>query len=231
MNVSCKDRERILKEQEPAELAALNKHAEECADCRVELELWAAMSVASPLMRKSWESPELWPRIQQVLAEQAQEMQHKQTTSAFAHIWEAWIANWKPALAGAALVALTVFGLLKISVKEPLQPPMAVEEPGDATRKLMTEQAVKEIEAREAEYLKSIEKLSEIAGPQVEQPKTALMASYREKLIVLDEAISELRANIERNRFNAYLRRELVSLYQEKQKTLQEIAQGESNAR
>jgi hypothetical protein len=231
MKVECRDRERILKEQEPTELAALSKHAEECAECREELELWAAMSAAGPLMRKSWESPELWPRIQQSLAEQAQRMGGRTSANWFAHAWEVWAANWKPALAGVALVALTILGLSKVTKDNDIKPPVTVVEPTRGPRILMTEQAVKEIEAREAEYLKSIEKLSELADPQMAQPNTALMASYREKLIVLDAAISELRTNIERNRFNAHLRMELVLLYREKQKTLQEIAEGESNAR
>ncbi len=38
MNVECKDLERVLREQEPAEMAALAAHGKECAACRAELE-------------------------------------------------------------------------------------------------------------------------------------------------------------------------------------------------
>jgi hypothetical protein len=41
--------------------------------------------------------------------------------------------------------------------------------------------------------------------------------------MLIDAAIVECRANIERNRFNAHLRRELISIYQEKQRTLEDV--------
>jgi hypothetical protein len=52
-----------------------------------------------------------------------------------------------------------------------------------------------------------------------------MAAAYREKLALLDSAISEAKATVEQNRYNTYLRAELASLYQEKQKTLQEWLQ------
>jgi hypothetical protein len=56
------------------------------------------------------------------------------------------------------------------------------------------------------------------------------MMSYREKLLLLDSAIAECRAQIERNRFNARLRQELLSLYQEKQRTLQQVMKEDTHA-
>jgi hypothetical protein len=37
-----------------------------------------------------------------------------------------------------------------------------------------------------------------------------------------------MRGEIERNRFNTHLRRELLAIYREKQQTLQELMRGES---
>ena len=51
------------------------------------------------------------------------------------------------------------------------------------------------------------------------------MASYREKLTLLDAAIADLRENRAHNMLNANLNTELLSLYQEKQKTLHEVIQ------
>ena len=56
------------------------------------------------------------------------------------------------------------------------------------------------------------------------------MMSYREKLLLLDSAIAETRARVERNRFNARLRQELLSLYQEKQSTLQQVVNQDDDA-
>ena len=47
--------------------------------------------------------------------------------------------------------------------------------------------------------------------------------NYRERLAVLDSAIADLRSSIEQNRYNTHLRRELLAVYREKQKTLQEL--------
>ncbi len=89
-------------------------------------------------------------------------------------------------------------------------------------RQFLTERALREVEASEAAYIKSIDNLSRLAQPGLDD-RSPLMAAYREKLVVLDSAISEIRDAAEGNRLNAYLRAELVSLYQEKQKTLKEV--------
>ena len=49
-----------------------------------------------------------------------------------------------------------------------------------------------------------------------------MAAAYREKLTLLDSAIGELKSNAAQNRYNAYLRTELASLYGEKKRTLQD---------
>jgi hypothetical protein len=54
------------------------------------------------------------------------------------------------------------------------------------------------------------------------------VASYREKLRLLDAAIADCRAEVKKNRFNAHLRRELLAMYREKQSTLQQLMEGET---
>ena len=61
------------------------------------------------------------------------------------------------------------------------------------------------------------------AKPQLENPATALLANYHEKLLVLDSAIGELRAQAGLNPSNAQLRYQLLAMYQEKQRTLEEV--------
>ncbi|HEX2522939.1 MAG TPA: hypothetical protein VHP35_12530, partial [Terriglobia bacterium] len=68
-----------------------------------------------------------------------------------------------------------------------------------------------------------------LAAPRIDQPKSALLGIYREKLLLIDSAIEELRANIELNRFNAHLRNELLSIYREKQQTLEEVVKDEAH--
>ena len=69
-----------------------------------------------------------------------------------------------------------------------------------------------------------------MAEPRVQEADSPLMMSYREKLLLLDGAIAECRARIDRNRFNARLRRELLSLYREKERTLQQVMKEDADA-
>ena len=61
------------------------------------------------------------------------------------------------------------------------------------------------------------------AEPKLEDPSTPLMVNYKEKLMLLDDAIAECQTNIDRNRQNAHLRKQLLAIYSEKQRTLQEV--------
>ena len=65
--------------------------------------------------------------------------------------------------------------------------------------------------------------ITKLVDPKLQEATSPLLITYREKLMIIDSAIAELRASIERNRFNAHLRQELLSIYQEKQRTLQEV--------
>ena len=74
----------------------------------------------------------------------------------------------------------------------------------------------------ESAYAQSIEKLSRIAGPSLEKSPSPLAGAYREKLLVLDAEIADIKTTVENNRYNAYVQTQLSSIYREKQKTLQE---------
>jgi hypothetical protein len=217
MNVECRDLDRILRGENPAEMAALELHAATCAHCAEELALWRAISAEAPSLQKSWESPALWPRIRQALAEESQ----KPRAAAWTESLRGWLGGWRYAASVAVLLLLATAGTwLTMRRLEPREPGAPSTE-----QQLLSEQALREIEASEAAYRRSIERLEKLAAPQVQQAASPLLLSYREKLVVLDAAIDELRANAEQNPFNAHLRRELLALYQEKRKTLEEIAQ------
>jgi hypothetical protein len=85
-----------------------------------------------------------------------------------------------------------------------------------------------EVETAETAYLASIDNLSRLAASRLQSSSSPLAAAYREKLLLLDSEIAEMRGEIERNRFNTHLRRELLAIYREKQQTLQELMRGES---
>ncbi len=88
---------------------------------------------------------------------------------------------------------------------------------------LLKSSALSEVERTENAYVQAIDKLAVEAKPQLDSPETPLLANYREKLQVLDSAIDDLRAQAGDNPSNAHLRYQLLAMYQEKQRTLEEV--------
>jgi hypothetical protein len=206
MTFECGRLDDVLREGDALELAAARAHAQTCPGCRESLEGWDAISAAAPSLRQSWDSPELWPKIRKALAaEDARSLSR------------ARLARFVPltAIAATLLAAVAVWSLMH-------RPRLTPESP-DAEQRLLTERALHAVEESEAQYVASIDRLAKAAEPLASRTETPLRAAYVEKLQVLDAAIADCRAQIERNRFNAQLRRELLSIYREKQRTLEEM--------
>ena len=192
-----------------AEWAALEAHGATCAECGEELRVWKSMSTAAGELRQEWETPYLWMKIERGLAKQMS----PRPSRLRAWLNSIGLAGVKWQTAAALLVLVVVTGV----AWRILRPG-----PGHDLQGFLNKSAVSEVERAEAAYQKAIDKLEAQAKPQLD-PATPLMASYREKLLVLDNAIDELRAEAGQNPANAHLRRQLLAMYQEKQDTLQEI--------
>jgi hypothetical protein len=222
MKVECKDLERVLREQEPAEMAALTLHAKDCAACRAELEAWNELSMAAQTLQRREGTPWLWTKIRTRLEEETRAEEERKARWSFSGLWQGFAAHWQKAAVGALLLAL-----LAVNIRLWMQSPVpTVFAPGIDTaieRRLLTDKALKETEAAETAYVQSIEKLAELAQPKLAKADTPLVVNYREKLLLLDAAITECRRQAEGNKYNAHVRLELTSLYQEKQRTLQEV--------
>ncbi len=220
MNVTCNDRDRILRDAEPAALTALEAHAASCPACALELREWNELGRAARELRATWDSPALWPRIHQALAAQAVSpkmfhVKHFEFLRGFAFHWQA-------VAAALVLLALTGSGAWLL-LRRPFEPP-----PTATASPFLKSDALAEVERAEAAYIQAINKLAAEARPRIENPATPLLASYREKLLVVDAAIADLRAHMDQNRSNAHLRAELTSLLQEKKETLEAILQEET---
>ncbi len=218
MNVSCKQFDEILERQAPAELAALEEHARGCAACAGQLRLEREITAAAPGLRREWESPALWPRIERALGAEMRAAEAKRV------VMFPLSLHWQRAVAAALLLAISA-GATWMAMNTSVTPapgpaPIVINE----QQRLIQDETLREVERAEAAYMKAIDRLAQQAEPRLAQ-STPLVSNYREKLLVLDSAIAELRAQAERNRFNAHLRRELLSLYQDKQETLQQLLQ------
>ena len=228
MKIECNDRENVLREQVPAEMRALAEHAEHCADCAQELRLWNEISAAARAMHREWDSPYLWPKIRHALEAESSVGARKSAWS-LRNWWQVSAHQWQAVAALLVLALVTAAGVWYARGGRPafLSKKSNVSVTPQAQRRLLTEQAVADADTAEAAYLKSIDKLSALAEEKLDHPATPLMASYREKILLLDAAIAECRSNIDQNQSNPRLRRELLSIYQQKQRTLEEVVQEE----
>jgi hypothetical protein len=215
MNVTCNDRDRIFEDGTTAEWAALEAHAASCPVCEEEVRAWKSLSVAAKELRDYSDSPSFWPRIERALAEEeARNSQRAERKNWFSFL-VSFSPAWQTALAGALVLALAISGGWLI-----FHPPG---HKAENDKSLLQSSALKEVESAETAYEHAIDKLAADAKPQLESPATPLLANYHEKLLVLDSAISDLRAQAGMNPSNAQLRYQLLAMYQEKQHTLEEV--------
>ncbi len=213
MNISCNDRERIFLDGTPEEWMALESHAATCAACGEELRSWKNLSVAAADLHHEWDSPALWPRIAEALSQAA-----RPKNSGWRRLsgsWNFWMLQWQVAVAALLLVALTGAAVWIIANRGPRDIPQ--------DQALFNDQTVREVERAELFYERAIDKLDAQARPQLGNLATPLMASYREKLLVLDSAISDLKLQAGVNPANGHVRRQLLAMYREKQDTLEQV--------
>ncbi len=215
MQINCRDRERVFLDGSPAEWAALEFHARSCAECAEEMRAWKALSAAAEELRDYRETPALWPRIEKALVQQTETPVIRKSWLERLAFWRNIPMVWQKAMAGAVVLLLAMTaGYLY------LQPGSGK---GDPNSPLLKDRALAEVERTEREYMKAIDKLATEAKPQLETPASPLMASYQEKLILLDSAIDDLRMQAGQNPSNSHLRYQLLAMYQEKKVTLQDV--------
>jgi len=208
MTFDCKDLERAL--AVPELLPDAREHAKVCDACRRELWLWNEMSAVAPGLREAWDTPELWPKIRQTLAAQQKAARPRGLRGRL---------DWR-IMAGIAAAMATAVAVFLMTYSRPAQAPGA---PQDSD--FLTEQTLKEVEKTEAAYRASIDKLSRLAGAKLSAAENPVAIAAREKLLILDSEIANVRSAVSHNRFNAQLQADLAVLYRDKQDTLKEILQ------
>jgi hypothetical protein len=215
MNATCDDRNRIFEDGTPAEWAALEIHAATCAPCAEELHAWKSLSTAAAELRDYQDNPSLWPRIQRSLAEESTGAGQSAMRWSWRPLWQSVLLSWQIAAASALVLVLALSSSWFYLHRA--QPPQSAD--------FLKNKALIDVERAESAYVQAIDKLGAAAKPQLENPETPLLANYREKLLVLDSAIGDLRAQTGQNPSNAHLRYQLLAVYQEKQRTLEEIVE------
>jgi hypothetical protein len=175
------------------------RHAEGCAGCAERLASWNDLTSTAQSMQMTWNNDLLWPRIERALRQE-----RRRPT--------AWLRNAAAAAVLTITLGGTMFYALRVQTHE-----------AAFDRKIIGISALDDAERAERAHIAAIEKLERLAESKLEDAESPLMVSYKEKLMLLDDAIAECETNIERNRQNAHLRKQLLSMYIDKQQTLQDV--------
>lgn len=201
----CTRFEALLLDGSAEAMAEAGRHAAGCAPCAESLAIWRDLSDTAASMRTEWQSDLLWPRIERSIA--------AERPRASRRLWRA----------AAAAVVFLVLGATMIYALRMHGARAAFD------REILRLGALDEVERAEQVHVAAIGQLEKLAEQRIEDSETPLMVSYREKLMLLDEAIAECQSAIERNRQNAHLRKQLLAVYSEKQSTLEDVLREEND--
>ncbi|HKE85301.1 MAG TPA: hypothetical protein VKB50_16175 [Vicinamibacterales bacterium] len=178
-----------------------------------------ALSAAARSLHEEWETPALWPAIATRL---------RQEDLASSRRWGMPASmTWRLAAAAVLLLAVssTTWVLLRSGA-----PTRSTREVQASDERLLTDEAVAAIDRSEEQYVKAIDELTRLTKPKLDMPDSPLIVSLRDRLTAIDAAIAECRKEIDRNRFNALLRQQLLWIYQEKRRTLQQVQESDGHA-
>jgi hypothetical protein len=198
MKIQCENIDDLLLEGDLFSMQTAANHADGCQACAEKIASWNEISSVARGMQTTWQNDMLWPRIARTIRA---DKRHKQSK-----LWQI----------AAAIVLLSGVGIFAWKANETLRT-------DQFNQHILQESAVDEVEKAERAHLAAIDQLEKSAQPKLDEPATPLLVSYKEKLMLLDDAIAECQANIDRNRENAHLRKQLLAIYSEKQRTLREV--------
>lgn len=205
MKIDCTQLDDLLFDGGALALETAGRHGAGCAACAEKLADWNELSSVAGSMRTTWQNDMLWPRIERALREEK-----KRTAS-----WRWW------QIAAAVLLTVALGGTSWFALR-------ARNAEAAFDRDILRVTALDDVERAEQAHVQAIAKLEQLAEQRLEATDSPLMVSYKEKLMLLDDAIAECEAGIDQNRQNAHLRKQLLTMYVEKQQTLQDVLREDS---
>lgn len=201
MTINCTQLDDLLFDGSPLAMETAAAHARECAACAEKLADWNDISDTAQSLRAPWQNELLWPRIERALRTETSRRKPSR------RLWQIAAAIFLTVAMGATLVYA-----LRVQTHD-----AAFDED------ILRLSALDEVEKAERTHKQAIAKLEKVADAKLENSDSPLMVSYKEKLMLLDDAIAECQSNIDQNRQNAHLREQLLTMYSEKQSTLEDV--------
>lgn len=205
MNIQCSEVDTLLLEGDRFSMEIAERHGATCAACAQKLAEWNEISTTAQGMKAAWQNEMLWPRIDRALQKAVQRK-----------------SLWRPWMQVAASVA--IFAFLSVIVWTAHVRMKA----NEFDKQILRVAAVDEVERQQQALAHAIENLEKQTDTKLDDPATPLLVSYKEKLMLLDDAISQCEDAIKQNRKNAHLRKQLMAMYSEKQQTLQNVLREET---
>jgi len=198
MTVTCDTLDNLLLEGDSFSMEMASRHAQTCTSCAARLASWNEISETARGMRTTWTSDLLWPRIERALRSETR---------------RAPLSVWRIA---AAFVLLAGLGAFIWIAHQRIRA-------AEFDNAILRASALDQVEQAEKAHVAAIDRLEKLAEPKLDDASDPLLVSYKEKLMLLDAAIAECQAGIDQNQRNAHLRRQLLAIYTEKQRTLQDV--------
>ena len=198
MTITCEQLDDLLLESDQLSLEAAARHAQSCDACMQKLADWNEISSTARDFHATWDNDLLWPRIERAI--------RNERRSTRTRVWRI----------AAAILLLAAMGATVWIAQRRMHA-------ADFDRDILKMSAVDEVERAEKAHINAINHLETLASAKLDQPATPLLVSYKEKLMMLDDAIAECQTAIDKNRQNAYLRTQLLTMYSEKQRTLRDV--------
>ena len=185
---------------------AAARHAQSCEACMQKLADWNEISSTARDLHAAWDNDLLWPRIEKAI--------RNERRSTRTRVWQI----------AAAILLLAAMGATVWIAQRRMHA-------ADFDRDILKVSAVDEVERAEKAHINAINHLETLASAKLDQASTPLMVSYKEKLMMLDDAIAACQGAINKNRQNAYLRTQLLTMYSEKQRTLRDVIREEDHVK
>jgi hypothetical protein len=204
MTINCEQLDDLLLEGDQFSLEAAARHAQSCDTCMQKLADWNEISSTARDLHATWDNDLLWPRIEKAIRDE-----RRSTRTRVLQI-------------AAAFFLLAILGTTVWIAQRRMHA-------ADFDQDILKVSAVDEVERAEKAHINAINHLETLASAKLDQASTPLMVSYKEKLMMLDDAIAECQTAIDKNRQNAYLRTQMLTMYSEKQRTLQDVLREENH--
>jgi hypothetical protein len=190
MTITCERIDDLLFEGDAESLALAETHAAQCRSCREKLADWNDIAATAKSLHTIWQNDMLWPRIQR---------------------------SMKPSL-GWMRIAAAIFVTIGIGASVWYAANVRVTQNKAFDQAILRATALDDVERAEKAHVDAINKLEKLTGSKLDEPQTPILVSYKEKLMLLDDAIAECQTNIDQNRQNAQIRKQLLAMYSENQR-------------